>query len=113
MFRGFRPCRAETGRAAGRRRLRRNRRRGRRVEVRRNPQRLVRACSRRAGQGLLALYNLAFIAPLVAVFMLAAWGADAARMSRWSKRNVFPSKLALGVVFVLLDVLVALNAVSG
>ena len=45
--------------------------------------------------------------------MLAAWGADAARMSRWSKRNVFPSKLALGVVFVLLDVLVALNAVSG
>ncbi len=37
----------------------------------------------------------AFIAPLVAVFMLAAKGADAARMSRWSKRNVFPSKLAL------------------
>ena len=55
---------------------------------------------------LLALYNLAFIAPLVAVFMLAAKGADAARMSRWSKRNVFPSKLALGVVFALLGFLV-------
>ena len=56
--------------------------------------------------GLLALYNLAFIAPLVAVFMLAARGADAAQMSRWSKRNVFPSKLALGLVFALLGVLV-------
>ena len=62
---------------------------------------------------LLALYNLAFIAPLVAVFMLAARGADAAQMSRWSKRNVFPSKLALGVVFALLGVLVAINAVPG
>ncbi len=55
---------------------------------------------------LLALYNLSFIAPLVAVFMLAAKGADAAQMSRWSKRNVFPSKLALGVVFALLGFLV-------
>ncbi len=27
--------------------------------------------------------------------MLAAKGADAAQMSRWSKRKVFPSKLAL------------------
>ena len=55
---------------------------------------------------LLALYNLAFIAPLIAVFMLAARGADAAQMSRWSKRNVFPSKLALGVVFALLGAMV-------
>ncbi len=59
---------------------------------------------------LLALYNLAFIAPLVAVFMLAAKGADAAQMSRWSKRNVFPSKLALGVVFALLGILVLSQA---
>ena len=55
---------------------------------------------------LLALYNLAFIAPLVAVFMLAAKGADAARMSHWSKRNVFPSKLALGLVFAILGALI-------
>ncbi len=55
---------------------------------------------------LLALYNLAFIAPLVAVFMLAAKGADSERMSRWSKRNVFPSKLGLAVVFAALAVLV-------
>lgn len=60
--------------------------------------------------GLLALYNLAFIAPLVAVFMLAAKGADAAQMSRWSKRNVFPSKLALGLVFAILGILILLGA---
>ena len=55
---------------------------------------------------LLALYNLAFIAPLVTVFMLAAKGADSERMSRWSKRNVFPSKLALGFAFAVLGLLV-------
>ena len=55
---------------------------------------------------LLAIYNLAFIAPLVAVFMLAAKGADSERMSRWSKRNVFPSKIALGFMFAILGALV-------
>ena len=54
---------------------------------------------------LLALYNLAFITPLVAVFVLAAKGADSARMSRWSKRNVVPSKIFLAIVFAVLAVL--------
>ena len=54
---------------------------------------------------LLALYNLAFIAPLVAVFVLAAKGADSARMSRWSKRNVVPSKVFLAIVFAILAIL--------
>ena len=54
---------------------------------------------------LLAVYNLAFIAPLVAVFVLAAKGADAAQMSRWSKRNIVPSKIALGCVFAILGIL--------
>lgn len=55
---------------------------------------------------LLAIYNLAFIAPLVVIFILAAKGADSERMSRWSKRNVFPSKIAMGFVFVILGVLI-------
>ena len=55
---------------------------------------------------LLAVYNLAFIAPLIVIFILAAKGADSERMSRWSKRNVFPSKIAMGIVFVILGVLV-------
>ena len=44
--------------------------------------------------------------------MLAAKGADSERMSRWSKRNVFPSKIALGVVFAALGVLM-LSGVFG
>lgn len=63
--------------------------------------------------GYLALYNAAFISPLVAVFMLAAKGADSERMSRWSKRNVFPSKIALGVVFALLGALVLSGVFMG
>ena len=45
-------------------------------------------------------------APLIVVFMLAAKGADSERMSRWSKRNVFPSKIALGFMFAILGALV-------
>ena len=33
-------------------------------------------------------------------------GADAERMSRWSKHNVFPSKIALGFMFAILGALV-------
>ena len=54
----------------------------------------------------LVVYNLAFIAPLIVIFILAAKGADSERMSRWSKRNVFPSKIAMGIVFTILGVLV-------
>jgi len=54
---------------------------------------------------LLALYNLAFIAPLAVVFILAAKGADSERMSHWSKRNVVPSKIFLGIVFAVLGYL--------
>ena len=55
---------------------------------------------------LLALYNLAFIAPLVAVFILASKTTDAFQMAKWSSRNVIPAKIALGVMFAILGVLV-------
>lgn len=51
---------------------------------------------------LLGAYNLAFIAPLIVIFSLAAKGADSRLLSRWSKRNVFPAKIAMAVVFVIL-----------
>ena len=51
---------------------------------------------------LLVLYNLAFIAPLVAVFVVASKTTDAFQMAKWSSRNVIPAKIALGVVFALL-----------
>ena len=58
---------------------------------------------------LLALYNLAFIAPLVAVFVLASKTTDAFQMAKWSSRNVIPAKVALGVVFALLGVLILIT----
>ena len=58
---------------------------------------------------LLALYNLAFITPLVTVFVLASKTTDAFQMAKWSSRNVIPAKIALGLVFALLGVLVLLS----
>ena len=58
---------------------------------------------------LLALYNLAFVFPLVAVFVLASKTTDAFQMAKWSSRNVIPAKIALGLVFALLGVLVLLS----
>ena len=57
---------------------------------------------------LLALYNLAFIAPLVAVFILASKTTDAFLMAQWSSRNVIPAKVALGGVFAVLGILMLL-----
>ena len=54
---------------------------------------------------LLVVYNLAFIAPLVAVFVLASKTTDAFQMAQWSSRNVIPAKIALGVVFAVLGAL--------
>ena len=58
---------------------------------------------------LLVLYNLALIAPLVAVFVLASKTTDAFQMAKWSSRNVIPAKVALGVVFALLGVLILIT----
>lgn len=55
---------------------------------------------------LLTVYNLAFVLPLVAVFVLASKTTDAFQMARWSSRNVVPAKIALGIVFAVLGVLV-------
>ena len=58
---------------------------------------------------LLSVYNLAFIAPLVVVFVLASKTTDAFQMAKWSSRNVIPAKIALGLVFALLGALVLPN----
>ena len=55
---------------------------------------------------LLAIYNLAFIAPLVVVFVLASKTTDAFQMAKWSSRNVIPAKIALGILFAILGALV-------
>ena len=53
----------------------------------------------------LIAYNLAFIAPLVAVFVIFSGTTDAFQMAKWSSKNVIPAKIALGVVFAFLAVL--------
>lgn len=62
---------------------------------------------------LLAIYNLAFISPLVAVFILASKTTDAFQMAKWSSRNVIPAKIGLGIVFAVLAVLMLLGLKAG
>ena len=59
---------------------------------------------------LLALYNLAFVSPLVVVFVLASKTTDAFQMAKWSSRNVIPAKIALGVMFAILGAMLLLVA---
>jgi len=54
---------------------------------------------------LLLLYNAAFILPLFAVFLLAAFGMQNQRLADWSRRHVVPAKLLLALVFIALAVL--------
>lgn len=54
---------------------------------------------------LLVVYNLAFILPLVAVFVLASKTTDAFQMARWSSVNVIPAKVGLGIVFLVLAIM--------
>jgi len=53
----------------------------------------------------LALYNIMFVLPLVAVFGLAYYGASHRAFIEWSKKDFFWAKCALGCVFVFLAVL--------
>jgi len=52
------------------------------------------------GLPLLILYNLCFIAPLVAVFGLTWAGLRFAQLMNWSIRNVVISKILLGLLFL-------------
>ena len=51
---------------------------------------------------LLLLYNVAFVLPLLVVFLLAAYGVHNQRLSDWSRRHVVPAKLVLAAVFLIL-----------
>ena len=51
---------------------------------------------------LLFFYNCAFMVPLVAVFLAAAFGVRSQRLADWTRRHVVPSKILLGIVFVAL-----------
>ncbi len=55
--------------------------------------------------GYLLLYNLMFVLPLLVLFLSAYLGTSTSRLLEWSKREVFLSKILLGIFFVFLCVL--------
>jgi hypothetical protein len=56
--------------------------------------------------GYLLLYNLAFMAPLVTVFLCAFFGARTPVLLDWSRKNVVVSKVVLGLFFAAMAWLV-------
>jgi cytochrome c biogenesis protein CcdA len=51
---------------------------------------------------LLTWYNFLFILPLLIIFGLVLWGVTSAQLADFFKKNVAWTKLALGIVFVLM-----------
>lgn len=58
----------------------------------------------------LVAYNLAFIAPLAAVFLLATFGLGSARLAQVARRHLAASKLALALLFATLGAVVVAQA---
>lgn len=58
--------------------------------------------------GYLALYNLAFIAPLLAVFLAAWTGVTSQRLAGWAQRHFLTAKLLVGALFLWFAVLLVL-----
>ena len=52
--------------------------------------------------GMLLLYNILFILPLFAVFLLGAFGVRSQRLAELTRRHVVPSKILLALVFFAL-----------
>ncbi len=59
----------------------------------------------------LVLYNLLFIIPLVVVFLLAYGGIASGSFAAWSRRNYVGTRIALGLLFLLLAILMATELV--
>jgi len=57
---------------------------------------------RAAAMGYLLIYNLAFIAPLITVFLLAAFGVTSQRMAATFQRHLASVKLAMALLFLAL-----------
>ena len=55
--------------------------------------------------GLLVVYNVAFVVPLVVVFLAVYLGVSSERLQGFFKRNLALSKLMLGVFFTGLGIL--------
>jgi cytochrome c biogenesis protein CcdA len=54
-------------------------------------------------------YNIAFIVPLVIVFLLASFGVTSQRMGTFFKRHVLLVKLGLAVLFAAMAIMIVIN----
>jgi cytochrome c biogenesis protein CcdA len=54
-------------------------------------------------------YNIAFIAPLVAVFLLAAFGVTSQRLAGFFRRRIAMIKLGLTVMFIAMAIMIIFN----
>ncbi len=58
---------------------------------------------------MLVIYNLAFISPLVVIFLLAYGGLRSESLIQFQKKHTFAVKIALGILFLLLGVFILLG----
>jgi len=56
----------------------------------------------------LLTYNLMFILPLILTFMAVYFGLQTKTLLSWSRKNVIPSKILLGIFFLLMALLIRL-----
>jgi len=56
--------------------------------------------------GYLVVYNLAFILPLIGVFVLAYAGVTSDQLRDWLNRHLGVTKFVMGVFFLLLAVII-------
>lgn len=61
---------------------------------------------------MLALYNFAFIAPLLLIFYLSYKGMSTQSLIRFQERHSFMVKLLLGILFLVLAAVILLTSLS-
>ena len=57
---------------------------------------------------LILLYNVMFTIPLLLLFIAAYFGTGTPKLLEWSKRNVVPSKILMGLLFLALAAMIIL-----
>ena len=67
------------------------------------------ASERSRALALLALYNFAFVIPLAGVFGAVLAGKSVFDLLGWQQRNVVRAKVALGMVFLVLALVLAIQ----
>ena len=61
--------------------------------------------------GLLLIYNLCFLVPLVVITVLAAYGVGAKALGEWARRNVFSTKVLMAGLFAVLGLVMIVMSV--